>query len=114
MPSIARTITKFTKKEIDLFFANARRILKHPAFTILLASAQKDFGRILIITSRKVGTAPVRNKIRRRIKSIFYEAKLFELPFDCAVIVRSQAKALSFDELKKLILDTYLRATQKK
>lgn len=113
MPSIARKITKFTKKEIDLFFTNARRVLKHPALTILLAPAQKELGRILIITSRKVGTAPVRNKLRRRIKSIFYEAKLFERPFECALIVRSQAATLSYDELKMLILDPYLKATQK-
>lgn len=63
-----------------------------------------DFGRILVITSRKIGSAPKRNKIRRRLKSIFYENKLFALDYDCIVIVRQgSAINLEFYELKEIL-----------
>ena len=107
MPRIAREITRFTKKEIDTRFQSARRALKHPALDILIAPKQKDFGRILIIASRKVGDAPTRNKIRRRLKSIFYEEKLYEYGYDCAVIVKPEGTTLSFDELKDILVQLF-------
>jgi len=39
-----------------------------------------SFGKILIIIPGKTGNAIKRNKIRRQIKAIFYEEKLFEKP----------------------------------
>src|SRR5437763_12894396 len=101
MPSIVKKISKFTKSEIDYLFSHARRIVKTQTCTILVAPRQKeDFGRVLIVTSRKVGNAPERNLIRRRIKSIFYEEKLFARKFDCVVIAYKKMVVLSFDQLK--------------
>ncbi len=107
MPGIARKITRFTKSEIDKLFQSSRRALKHPALTIALAPRQKNFGRILIIASRKVGNAPERNNVRRQIKSIFYEEQLFNREFDCIIIVHKQAVSLRFEELKELLLQAY-------
>jgi len=104
---MAGKITQFTKKEIDKLFDTAQRQIKNPALDILLGPRQKDFGRILIITSRKVGNAPQRNKIRRRLKSIFYEEKLYETPYDYIVIVKKEAVTLSFETLKKLLCRAY-------
>jgi ribonuclease P protein component len=53
-----------------------------------------------------VGNAPERNKIRRQIKSIFYEEKLFELSYDYVIIVYKQILRLSFQELKTLLLSS--------
>jgi len=107
MPSIAGKISKFTKCEIDYLFQHARSVFKDQSCTILMAPRQKEFGRILIITSRKVGNAPQRNLIRRRIKSIVYEEKLFNCNVDCAVIVYKKAITLSFEELKIIIISAY-------
>ena len=108
MPSIVRKISKFTKSEIDYLFCHARRVIKTQACTILVAPRQKeDFGRVLIIASRKVGNAPERNLVRRRIKSIFYEEKLFALKFDCVVIAHKKMVTLPFDQLKSLLLSAY-------
>lgn len=109
VPSIAKKISKFSKHEIDSLFQHARRIAKTPACTILCAPRQLDFGRILIITSRKVGNAPQRNLIRRRIKALFYEEKLFESLFDYAIIAQKKLNDLSFSELKNIILEAYRR-----
>ncbi len=107
MPHIAGKITRFTKKEIAKLFDTAQRQVKNRALDILLGLRQKDFGRILIITSRKVGNAPQRNKIRRRLKSIFYQEKLYETLYDCIVIVKKEAVALSFEALKELLCNAY-------
>ncbi len=63
---------------------------------------EKDYSRILVITSRKVGNAPMRNKIRRRIKSLFYEQSYYTGKYDCVVIIKKGGAHLSFAELKSL------------
>jgi ribonuclease P protein component len=107
MPSIAKEISKFTRREIEHLFKHARCLFKAASCTVLAAPRQGAFGRILIITSAKVGNAPERNLIRRRIKSIFYEEKLFEYSVDCAFIAQKKLVDLSFPELKQLILEAY-------
>ena len=107
MSGIAKKISKFTKREIDYLFCHARRVFRDKNCTVLVAPRQKEFGRVLIIASRKVGNAPERNLIRRRIKSIFYEEKLFAFGFDCVVIAYKKIVTLSFDQLKHLLLSAY-------
>lgn len=96
----------FSQSEARKCFNEARRALKHPGLTILLAPHAQQFGRILVVIPRRAGNAPQRNKIRRRLKAVFHEEKLFEYPFDCIVIIRQEAQKLSFDELKELLVTT--------
>jgi ribonuclease P protein component len=56
-----------------------------------------------------VGNAPERNLLRRQLKAIFYEEKLFERGFECIIILRKEAVPLSFAQLKELLLDAYRR-----
>ena len=107
MARIAQNISKFTQREIDYLFKNARRVFRSELCTILCAPKQGEFGRILIIASRKVGNAPQRNLLRRRLKSIFYEEKLYDYNVDCVIILQKKATNLSFSELKDLILLAY-------
>jgi ribonuclease P protein component len=111
MPSIMKKISKFTKSEIDYLFQHARRVFRGAPCTVLLAPRQGEFGRILIVTSAKVGNAPQRNLIRRRIKSIFYEEKLYERNFDCVIISQKKAVEHSFAQWKELILGVYEKNT---
>lgn len=104
--SAPRELTHFTQQEIDYAFKNARRALAHPGIQVLLAPKQKKLGRILVITSRKIGNAVQRNKLKRQIRSIFHEQKLFEQPFDCIVLFKKNSD-LSFDQLKNFLLKAY-------
>ena len=97
-------ISRFSPKEVSQVFEKARRVLRHPGFTLLVAPKTQPLARILIVTSRKVGNAPARNKIRRRLRAIFYEAQFPEKNFDCVVIVKAAGTQLSFDVLKELIV----------
>lgn len=108
MPSIARDITRFSKREIDYLFKTARRLKKNEFFTLLYMPRTQLFSRILVIISKKVGNAPVRNTIKRQIRSIFYEEKFFNLPSDYAIIFHKPAAALSFQDLKKQFIHAIL------
>ncbi len=101
---IARALSRFTKAEIDLAFSKARRLLRHTGFDILAAPAQKEIGRILIIASRKIGNAPTRNKIRRRLKAIYFTHKLYQKGFDVIVLVKKAHQKLSFDEIEQALI----------
>ena len=109
MSGIARKITKFKKKEIDYLFKHARRVFKNPSFLILMSPRQTDFARILIVASSKVAHAVGRNKIRRRIRSIFYEERFFDGLYDWVVIVYPKAIALEFDGIKKIFLGVFTK-----
>ena len=105
MAGIAGLITKFTQKEVDQLFKKSHRIFHSGAATILAAPRDKDYARVLIITSRKTGPATQRNVIRRRLKSIFYQEKLFStLKFDLVFIAKRPVIALTFIQLKELVL----------
>ena len=104
MTRVAQELSRFTKKEIDLLFKKSERVVSHPALNILRAPATHDFGRILLIASRKVGNAPTRNKLKRQLRAIFFEERLYERGYDCIVILRKEAATLSFAQIKQLLI----------
>lgn len=103
-------MSAFTRQEITQIFKKARRVLRHPGLDILAYPKTQPEARILVVTSRKVGNAPQRNKMRRRLKAIFFEAQLFNNPYDIVVVAKLGGAQLSFDELKALLLDTLSHA----
>lgn len=103
MSEIAARITKFDQKEIDTLFKKAELRLKKSGLTILAAPKTLEHGRILIVTPRHSGNSVARNKIRRQLKAIFYQEKLFQAGLDSAIIISKHAMKLNFDELKKML-----------
>jgi len=103
MKDVAKQISKFKQKEIDLLFKTTQAVYKSKELTILSAPCIFSFGRVLLITSRKVGNAPERNLLRRWGRAIFYENKFFEYKKDCVVIFKSPAKNLTFDQFKEIL-----------
>lgn len=104
MKDIAKNISRFTKKEIDLLFSSGKAVFKSKEFVILTSPCLLSSSRILLITSRKVGNAPQRNLLRRRGRAIFYEEQLFKLPQHCVIIFRAPAKDLSFEQFKTILI----------
>ena len=97
---------RFSKKEVTLAFEHAKLTnqtngLKLLKTTLQTASEDLPHGKILIIISRKVGKAHERNLSRRRIKSIFYEEKLYEKPLISILLTYKPATELSFEQLKE-------------
>lgn len=92
----------FDRREITELFKSARRVLRHPIFDLLVAPKAQHNARILVTTPKRIGNAPARNKIRRQIKALFYEEKLFEQKYDCVVVVKN-LEGITFDILKNLL-----------
>ncbi len=97
-------MNSFTQQEIRKLFKVARRVVKQSGLDILVAPKMGPEGRLLVVTPRRVGDAPQRNKIRRRLKAIFHEEQLLDAGFDCVVIVKEGGKDLTFDQLKNLLV----------
>lgn len=108
MKDVAKQISKFKRKEIDLLFQTTQAAYKSKELVVLSAPCILSFGRVLLITSRKVGNAPERNLLRRWGRAIFYEDRLFELKKDCVVIFKSAAKKLTFDQFKEILKKSVL------
>jgi ribonuclease P protein component len=101
--------SRFTNAEVAQILKVARRPVRHPGLDILCAPAAQKLARILVITPRRSGNSPERNLVRRRIKSIFYENKFYELGYDCIVIIKQLGVEVNFEELKKLLVDAFDR-----
>lgn len=102
MPLDVRALSQFTTRETKQLFDTGRCAFKNSGMTVLYAPRAKEFGRILVVTSRKAGNAPARNLIRRRLKALFYEENWYTLPYDFAFIIRVPATHYSFQQLKEL------------
>lgn len=98
-----------TKPEIEKIFKQARRYLRHSGLDILLHPAAGP-ASLLVITPKAIGNSPERNKVRRRLKAIFYEANLNASGFDCIIIIKKPGINLSYDFLKELLQKAYKNA----
>ncbi len=107
MPRSSRFITAFKKSEIDQLFKAVTFRIQKSGLDIRLVPASGQLNRILIIIPKKFGTAPERNRLKRRLKAIFYEEKLYTLPYTVIIIAHRQAQALTFAELKNILLSIY-------
>jgi ribonuclease P protein component len=101
--SIVPYLSNLSKNEIKTVFKKARRVLRDPGLDVLLYPSPTNFGRILVVTSRKVGNAPQRNKVRRRLKALFYKETFYEHKLDCFVIIKKPGINYSSEQLQKLI-----------
>lgn len=102
--SIARQITQLSKKEIFFAIKHAKTIVKESGITIKVAPIVSDsIGKVLIVIPKKYGNAPKRNKLRRRIKHIFYEQTLYQKPYIWIVRAFPEAALLNFQDLEMII-----------
>lgn len=68
-------------------------------------------GRILVITPRKIGNAPQRNRLRRRLTALYHEEGLYKKSYDIVIYCRKGSTDLSFQDLKALLLATFSTLT---
>ena len=101
---IPRALTSFTPHEIKKLLYQGRLICTDAVLDIKALPIKRAFAKILIVTPKKIGSAPQRNLIKRRIKSLFYEEKLYERSHDFAVFCKKGSTKLSFQELKQHLL----------
>lgn len=94
-------LTKFTQTEIRAFFKNAKALYKSPLITVLAAPiAAESKPKLLIITGRSAGSAVERNKVRRRIKTLYRaQSHAFTGLFICFIVKKA---TISYQQLTEL------------
>ena len=92
----------FSRQEIIALFKTAKRSVRHPILDILIAPKAQEKARLLVITPKRVGTAPARNKIRRQLKALFYEQGYAQQAFDCVIIIKNIGR-VTFEKLQELM-----------
>lgn len=101
--SLARSISLWSAAERRMALKQARTILRSESLDIRAMPAH-GMGKILIIAPRKIGSAPQRNLLKRRLKALFYEEKLFELGMHIIVYLKKPSATLSYTCLKEIIV----------
>lgn len=104
MVRLGKQVSLFTQQEVRNAFGSVKIKTRSAGLSVLIAPAQKEYGRILIVTSRRCGNSVQRHLIRRRLKAVFLEEKLYQQPIECIVIVRAEGIATPFLELKHKVL----------
>lgn len=105
-----RKFFQFSHSEVVSLFQSGESIFRDRFFVLLRQPRKYNYARLLVITPKKIGSAPLRNTVRRRIKAIFYEQELSELlTFDYALIVRTATLRLSFSQVTDMLNKIFLK-----
>jgi ribonuclease P protein component len=70
-----------------------------PYFVVITRTKEESPSRLGITTSRKVGTAPERNRVRRLVREFFRRQGPLTPPCDIVVIARPGASGLTYHEV---------------
>ena len=97
------------QKDFSAAFKKGRRF-KHKALTMIAYKRNVADGlalrRLGLVTSKKVGKAIVRNKVKRRLREIFRTNKhLMEPGLDIIFISGPETASQDYNSLKKLVLE---------
>ena len=108
MNATYKELYRFSKKEVEQAFSQALTTNSIPGLKLLQTPTKEiPHGKILIVIPKKTGKAHDRNRIKRQIKALFYEEKLYEKPIVSIILVYKQALDLSYSELKAFFLDSF-------
>jgi ribonuclease P protein component len=103
-----KALFSFKKKEVERAFSNAKLVKQIPGLKLLQAPCDYDYGKLLIVIPKKVGTAITRNRLKRQIKSIFYEEEMFSPAKGGGVtlilMIYKPALEMSREEIKNFLI----------
>ena len=105
--AVVRTLTSFSLAEIKQLIYQGRPIYKSTCLDVKALQTGRPLSKILVITPRKIGSAPQRNLIKRRLRSLFYEERLYTCGYNLAFFCKKGSADLSFSDIKKVLLTCY-------
>ncbi len=109
MVSLGRHISLWKKDERLKALTQARPILRSHAFDVRVLPKQDIIARLMVITPKKIGSAPYRNLLKRRTRSIFYQEKMFASVNDWVIYFRPSQSILDYKKLHAMLLDLFKR-----
>jgi ribonuclease P protein component len=107
-----RQLFTFTKPEVAEAFKHAHLKKYHQGLTLLQAPLvhaprNEPYGKLLIIIAGTAGKAHERNAMKRRLRSAFYEAKLYRKdPSFWILIVKKKAVGMPFKDIEKFLQES--------
>ncbi len=120
-----KDLFSFSRKEVKHTFACGKPVFRHRFLKIIEAPCEprkesdldlvlevgQTHGKLLIVTSRKIGKAHDRNLLRRRVKEIFHTHQLY-LSKNALFVLFTYPGAvkLSYEELKDFLVSNFSKA----
>ena len=98
------------KTEYDYIYKTGKKI--HSKYVIVFIKQNSfPFNRFGIVTSKKIGKAVVRNKVRRQIRAIMkkYLGKI-KTHYDIVIVTRYNIKDSSFQILERDLINVFRKA----
>ncbi|OGD16955.1 MAG: ribonuclease P protein component [Candidatus Aminicenantes bacterium RBG_16_63_14] len=76
-------------------------------FTLVFLKNELGHSRLAVVASRKVGSAVVRNRVKRRFRELFRRNKeLLREPLDIIVIARPESGEAAWTELREAYISS--------
>lgn len=98
---------RITKKKDFIFLYKKGNRYRGRYFNLIYLSNDLNFSRMAVVVSKKVGGAVERNRIKRRLRTLFRRNKHMLLnPLDIILIVKKDIEDASWQSLE----DEYLRS----
>jgi len=107
MVSLGRHISLWKKDERTKVLSLARPIFRTSHFDVRILPKQGDLARIMVVTPKKVGSAPYRNLLKRRARSIFYQEKLYNSTHDRVIFFRPSQTILEYKRLHTILMELF-------
>jgi len=79
----------------------ARFLFTTDALTIKAAAHTAPPGKLILIVPKKIGSAPVRNRIRRRLRELFRTSSIGQ-QYHLVIFVKRPFDDISYTQLKEL------------
>ena len=106
--SVRKLITLKKNYEFQFVFRKGKRItLKH--LNLIVAPCKKNYAKVGIVISKKIGKAVVRNKKRRQIKEILRKFIYDVIPNQYVIVLKDSIVDLTFAELENEIFSCFVK-----
>jgi len=93
------------QKDFTLLYRRGSRF-RGKYFNLVFLSNDLDFSRMAVVASKKVGNAVTRNKVKRRMRTLFRRNKeLFDCSWDLVIIIKQKIKYISWHNLRNDYFD---------
>ncbi|MFC2164437.1 ribonuclease P protein component [Acidobacteriota bacterium] len=100
---------RIRKKKEFLFLYKQGNRYRGRYFTLIYLINDLSYSRMAVVASKKVGRAVVRNKVKRRLRTLYRRNKhLLQKNLDFVIIARKEAHEVSWQVLK----EDYITALQ--
>jgi len=92
---------RIRKKKDFSYLYKKGRLTRGKYFNLIYLPNSLSYSRMAVVTSKKIGNAVQRNRVRRRVRELFRRNKeLLILPVDMIVITKKGVQEASWEDMR--------------